>query len=236
MTKGKLIGIGLGAGDPELITVKGLRALQQADIIFYPTSNMEEPHASFSAKILEQLDIETPTQPFHIPMKSPQRMDYYLQAYNSIKKEVLEGKNVAVVSEGDLLFYSTFGYLLKMATADNLPIELIPGIPAFIAGGAISQRPIIEGQNNLKVIALPKDFKTINQALQHNATVVVMKIKGLKGWYEYIKSNQHSFFYAENIGTAKQFNTTNIEDLKNRPIPYFALLIIYGKTDVYPIK
>ncbi len=231
MTKGKLIGVGLGAGDPDLITVKGLRALQQADIIFYPASNMEELHSSFSAKILQQLDIETPMQAFYIPMKSPRREDYYLQAYNSIKKEVLKGKNVTVVSEGDLLFYSTFGYLLKMATANNLPIELIPGIPAFIAGGAISQRPIIEGQNNIKIIALPKNFEAINQALEYNATVVIMKIKVLKGWYEYIKSNQHSFFYAENIGTTEQFSTTNIEDLKNRPIPYFALLIIYKKTD-----
>ncbi len=228
MTKGKLTGIGLGAGDPELLTIKGLKALQQADIIFYPSSNMEDPGSSFSAKILKQLDIETPMQAFHIPMKSDKRTDHYLQAYNNIKSEILQGKNTAVVSEGDLLFYSTFGYLLKMAAADKLPIELIPGIPAFIAGGAISQRPIIEGQNNMKVIALPKDFETISKALQHNATVVVMKIKVLKGWYEYLKSEQLSFFYAEKIGTTEQFSTTNIEELKDRPIPYFALLIIYN--------
>ncbi len=231
MITGKLIGIGLGAGNPDLITVKALRALQQADIIFYPTADIQHADSSFSSKILKQLQVETPMQPFHIPMKSAQRMAYYQQAYHDIKAEVLGGKNVAVVSEGDLLFYSTFGYLLEMAKADALPLELISGIPAFIAASALSEQPIIEGDHSIQVIALPKSFQQITQALEHNATVVVMKIKVLKDWYHFLKTNSYSFFYAEKIGTSQQFITSSIEDLKDRQLPYFALLILKQNKD-----
>ena len=228
MIKGKLIGIGLGPGDPDLITLKGFKALKEADIIYYPSSSMGENKNSFSATILQQIDISTPTKPFLIPMKSSDRLSYYNSAYKDIKNDILSGKKVAVVSEGDLLFFSTFGYILKLASSDKLPLELIPGIPAFIAAGSLSQRPIVEGQNNIKIIALPVNFKQITKALEANSTIVIMKMKILKGWYEFLKSNNLDFFYAEQIATSNEYSTTNIEDLKGKTIPYFATLIIYN--------
>ena len=69
---------------------------------------------------------------------------YYCEAFGQIKAALEKGKNVVMISEGDLLFYSTFGYIFKMACEEGIPCQLIPGIPAFIAAGTLGVRPLAE--------------------------------------------------------------------------------------------
>jgi precorrin-2/cobalt-factor-2 C20-methyltransferase len=226
--QGKLIGVGLGPGDPELITVKGLKALQTADVIFYPATNLSVTNQiSFSASILDALNLDTLCMPLYIPMSGKNRAENYKKAFDIIYKEYLAGKSVVVVSEGDLLFYSTFGYLLNLAKEHELEVELIPGIPAFVAAGSQAQQAIVEGNQQFKVIARPADFGEITTGLQNNATLVVMKISVLEGWYDFLKQCKRPFFYIERVGTVHQFSTTEIKDLALRKIPYFSLIIFY---------
>ncbi len=226
--QGKLIGVGLGPGDPELITLKGLKALKNADVIFYPATDMSATNQiSFSARILDALDLDTPCVPLHIPMSGKNRAENYKKAFDIIYKEYQAGKSVAVVSEGDLLFYSTFGYLLELAKEHQLEVELIPGIPAFIAAGSQAERAIVEGNKQFKVIARPGNFDEITIGLQNNATLVVMKISVLEDWYAFLKQCKRPFFYIERVGTEHQFSTTDIKDLAFRKIPYFSLIIFY---------
>ncbi len=226
--KGKLIGVGLGPSDPELITVKGLKALQSADVVFYPASDISDTgQTSFSARILDALDLNVPCRPLLIPMSGKNRKENYQNAFKIIKKEYDSGKKVVVVSEGDLLFYSTFGYLLKIAQQHNIECELIPGIPAFIAAGAEGKQAIVEGNQRLSVIARPKNFNEIEAVLEENSTLVVMKISILDNWYTFLKDKQRPFFYIERVGTAKQFSTSDFNDLEFRKIPYFSLILFY---------
>ena len=228
MNKGTLTGVGLGPGDPELITIKGYRALQAADIIFYPVTALnDDKERSFSLQILHKLKIEKPCRPIMIPMKGKQRHDYYEEAFNIIKTAYEAGGNIVVVSEGDLLFYSTFGYLYKMALDEKIPCHLIPGIPAFIAAGSLGQLPLVEKEKGLQVIAKPENFEAITKAMNQHTTLVVMKMSVLKGWYAFLKDEATPFLYAEQVGTENQFFTSDVEELQFRKIPYFSLLIIY---------
>ena len=230
MNKGKITGVGLGPGDPELITIKGYRALQAADIIFYPvTSVAEGQEHSFSVVILDMLEINKPCQPLLFPMHGKQNEKYYREAFDAIRTACEEGKNVVLVSEGDLLFYSTFGYIFKLAQEEAVPCQLIPGIPAFIAAGTSGTRPLAEKDQGLEVIARPKNFGAVAEALERQTTVVVMKISVLKDWYSFLKDCGHPFLYAERVGTGNEFYTTIADDLECRRIPYFSLLIIYPK-------
>jgi precorrin-2/cobalt-factor-2 C20-methyltransferase len=224
-----LTGVGLGPGDPELITVKGLKALKQADVIFYPATSRDEGQIiSYSKKILDYFSLEATCKPMLFPMKSKHRGDYYEIAYKAIRQDMQRGYRVAAVSEGDLLFYSTFGYLMKMAQADKLTCELIPGIPAFIHSAAIGQKPLLEDQEGLTVIARPHSFDQIQQSLSTGHTLVVMKMSLLRdNWPDFLAKCRNSFFYIEKAGTAEQFSTTLADDLINRPIPYFSLIIFY---------
>jgi precorrin-2/cobalt-factor-2 C20-methyltransferase len=226
MTTGTLTGVALGPGDPDLITVKGLKILQNADLIFYPETTATH---SFSLGILKQLNVKTPAIPLYIPMSGKQREQIYQKAFAKIKVEIYKGKNIAIISEGDLLFYSTFGYLLKLARADKIKCNIVPGIPAFIAAGALAKRSIVEGNTGLKVIAKPHNFDEIKNAIKQNTTVVIMKMNFLTRWDEFLKNTQSNFLYAERVGTKEQFFTSDANELEQRKIPYFSLLIIYNK-------
>lgn len=229
MSLGKLIGVALGPGDPELITLKGLKALQNADLIFYPASSIKESKViSFSYDILKQLNVETECLPLVIPMTGKNREMHYQKAFDEIHEELKKGKNVAVVSEGDALFYSTFGYILKIAQEANVDCKVIPGIPAFIATGAEGEKSVTEGDQALKVIARPKGFEEIEEALKENQTLVVMKMSVLDKWSDFLEKQNRSFFYIERVGTPQQYSTSNVQDLKLRTIPYFSLIIIYA--------
>ncbi|WP_010663896.1 precorrin-2 C(20)-methyltransferase [Marinilabilia salmonicolor] len=226
----KLTGIGLGPGDPEMVTLKALKALRQADVIYYPATYSKSGSVkSYSLEILQQLDITTECRPLNIPMTDKNRDEIYRKAYQIIKESLEEGKEVAVVNEGDVLFYSTFGYLFKMAKADNMECCVISGIPAFIAAGSLGDIPLVEGNSGFNVIARPKSFAQISQMLQANPddTLVVMKMKVLTGWYHHLKQCSRPFLYVEKAGTTDGFVTSKVEDLKDREIPYFSVIIFY---------
>lgn len=225
-----LTGVGLGPGDPEMITLKALNALNSADIIFYPATYSKDGEVqSWSLKILEQLDITTGCRPLVIPMTDKDREVNYQKAYGLIREELDKGKSVAVVNEGDVLFYSTFGYLLKLAKADGIQCEVISGVAAFIAAGSTGQNPIVEGNSGFNLIARPKSFGQIAELLQSRPgdILVVMKMKVLDGWYDFLKQCSRPFLYVEKAGTHEQFATSDAEELKEREIPYFSLIIFY---------
>lgn len=224
-----LIGVALGPGDPELITVKGLKALQDADVIYYPASVVDGDNiASFSKPILDAHALETECKPLCFPMTGKNREAFYQEAYEVLNADVLAGKKVVIVNEGDLLFYSTFGYVLAIAKADGMVVEAISGIPAFVASGAAALTPIVEGNTTFTVIARPQSFEQIKEAIDNKCSVVVMKMKVLKGWYDFLKEEKCPFTYIEKVGTAQQYITSDIDDLKDRVLPYFALIMFEG--------
>lgn len=227
--QGHITAVGLGPGDTELVTIKGYKALKKADVIYYPASSIKEDNiTSFSLQILDDLDLTTPVKAMHFPMKSAKRIQYYQQAFNQIKKDYRAGMEIAIVSEGDVLFYSTFGYLLKYIQEDELSHSIIPGIPAFIATGTLGERPIIEGNGSTKIIACPDNFNEIKSILKDAGTLVIMKLSKIKNWDSFFEKLTVPFLYAERVGTEKQFFTNNAKDLIGRRIPYFSILIIYN--------
>ena len=227
---GQLFGVGLGPGDPELITVKGLKTLQEADVIFYPASKIEEGNIqSFSLPILEQLEVKATCLPLHTPMTGKGREDFYQKAFEQVNDRLQQGDNVVVVSEGDILFYSTFGYLLALAKVQGVQCQLIPGMPAFVAAAAQGEQALVEGNSGFKVIARPQDYSHLRQAVNKGDTVVVMKMSVLKDWYAFLKEEKRDFLYIEKAGTEAQFVSSDVEDLNGRDIPYFSLIIFYGE-------
>ena len=129
--------VSLGPGEAELITLKGLKALQNADCIFCPETPVRDGHSlSRAADIMLRLDIPANRiRRFSLPM-SKQRTDA-LNAYDQVYAAALSlhhaGKKVAIVAEGDAGFYSSVHYIYEKLQAAGIPVEQIAGIPAFIA-------------------------------------------------------------------------------------------------------
>nr|WP_320119956.1 precorrin-2 C(20)-methyltransferase [uncultured Marinifilum sp.] len=231
--KGKVVGVALGPGDPELITLKALKYLQIAEKIYFPaTKGPKGDLSSFSLLILEQLNLdESRFVPVNVPMSKDR--SYAEKAYSSlylqIEKDIAEGKQVAVVSEGDISFFSTFSYLLNDLNKNQINFEMIPGVPAFILGGSIGKLPLVTLQDKLTVAPDVKNEEELKFLLEQNETLVLMKMSKIRHWIkEFIEQNKFQFFYGEYLGTEKQFTCKDMDSLKNRKIPYFAILIFYG--------
>lgn len=232
-------GIGLGPGDPELITVKAIKALEAADVIFYPATSIKDGEVrSFSLNILKQLDLKVDCRPLLIPMTGKNREKRYRDAYRQVKNEMDKGKKVVVVNEGDVLFYSTFGYLFEMARSDGKECRVIPGIPAFIAAAGAGTRPLADGKAGLQVMAAPESFNHIRQFFKQHPkdTLVVMKMKLLDGWCDFINECQRPFLYVEKMGTKDEYVTSDSEHLRNRDIPYFSLIIFYPEEEKIEVE
>ncbi|MBC8442312.1 MAG: precorrin-2 C(20)-methyltransferase [Deltaproteobacteria bacterium] len=151
---GKLFGVGVGPGDPELITVKAVRVIKEADIIFTAASTkntyslaveIASPYISTSAQI-EKLSF-----PMTKDVKEVEAA--WIHNAKQIAGELKQGKNAVFLTLGDPTTYSTFGYILKkmaciMPEAD---IETIPGITSFHAASARLNRILVEGEESLLV-------------------------------------------------------------------------------------
>ncbi|TRX70220.1 precorrin-2 C(20)-methyltransferase [Carboxylicivirga sp. M1479] len=231
MEKGSIYGVALGPGDPELITLKALKCLQRVDVIFYPTTlNSKGQKSSMAMRVLKYLELdEAKLRPVEVAMKYDRTE--VNRTYHHLANECItlckQGKNVAVVSEGDISFYSTFAYLIDDIKQAQLNYEMIPGVPAFILGGSLGKLPVCT--QNDKVLVLPQvdDEAALARYTQENETVVLMKVSKVKKWIaSFIEAQQLSFFYGEYMGTDKEFTCNSIALLKERRIPYFSIIII----------
>jgi precorrin-2/cobalt-factor-2 C20-methyltransferase len=232
--KGKIYGISLGPGDPDLITIKGLKILQKSDKIYYPGSLLPNGKTtSFSLPILQhhQLD-EKKLVGMFLKMSDDrtQAEATYMATFESMLEDYNNGLTIVFVSEGDSLFYSTFAYLLEHIQQHQLDVEIIAGVPSFILGAAQHQLPLAILNEKIAIIPRVKSSLELKTTLNEYDTVVLIKIRSvLKDISPFLKTSGLTIMYCERLGTSQQYITTNIEDIKNREIPYFSLLIIKKK-------
>ena len=228
---GKIYGISLGPGDPELITLKGLKILQESDLIFYPGSiSREGKKDSYVLPMLLHHHLEEEKlQGFFIRMSEDRSLaeEVYTETFHEIRKAFAEGKKISIVCEGDLSFYASFSYLLERLQQADIPLELVPGINSFSLGAARQQIPLC--LQNEKVAILPREtsIEKVEEMLEDFSTVILMKIRS--GWAKLssgLVSKDWKFYYCERLGTHDEFISSNIREVQEREIPYFSLLII----------
>lgn len=229
--------VSLGPGDPELITLKGLRTLQKADIILSPATKTDNGKVSSrAAHILNQLGIsENKIKLFALPMSKDrsQAMKVYDEMYETAVSCHSQSSSIAIVAEGDAGFYSSIHYIYDRLHASGIPVQCIPGIPAFIACGAVAGLHIVQQEERLMVIPGNTTAKELADLLADNITVVIMKLSQcVSAIHECITVHpSYIYHYFENAGTDKEYYSTDVSELKQKKYPYFSLLIIQ-KPDV----
>jgi len=151
---GKLFGVGVGPGDPELITVKAVRIIKGADIIFTAASTKNT--YSLAVEIATPyISVSAPIKKLSFPMtKDVKEVEAaWINNTKQIAKELKQGKNAVFLTLGDPTTYSTFGYILKkmICIMPEAEIETIPGITSFHAASARLNRILVEGEESLIV-------------------------------------------------------------------------------------
>lgn len=167
MQKGTLYGVSVGPGDPELLTLKAVRLLREADVIAVPDSGNGKNTA---LAIVAEWASEDKLQYFHTPMI---RDKLKLQEnYNEISIEIAKlldaGKNVAFITLGDATIYSTYSYIYSILTARGYDAKFIPGVPSFCAAAAALGIPLCEGNEMLHVIPASHDSTEAGMCLSGN--------------------------------------------------------------------
>lgn len=177
MKNGVFYGIGVGPGDPELLTVKAIHAIESADVLIAPKTEKKEGSVALSiAKPYLKPDVEIVYQVFPM-VKGFEQND---SAWEANKAEILAllraGKNVAFLTLGDPMFFSTYIYVYRLLEHEDVRIETIPGIPAFAAIGSQVGYPIVEGNEVLTIIPATAEQEKIERAMEASDNVVLMKV------------------------------------------------------------
>ena len=232
--RGKIVAVSLGPGDPGLITVKGLEALKSADKIYFPGSLFTGGRKnSYSLSILKHFHLDPgKLKGFYLQMSLDREgtEKLYETTFEEIKTGYQAGQAIAIVSEGDTGTYSSFSYLLNHFQKAQIPVQMIPGITSYALAAACQQVSLC--LQNEKLIILPRvqSEEELLQCLAHYNTIVLMKIKSvLPLVFKVLASRQVRIFYGERLGTGEEFTSEDLEEIKHRKIPYFALMIVRKK-------
>lgn len=174
--KGILYGVGVGPGDPEMMTLQAVKTIALADIVAAPHTGEERSvaldiaRAHTQGKRVEYLDM---------PMTHDKRV---LNAAHDAAAAVIcawlnEGKTVVFLTLGDVSIYSTFAYVQRRVEARGYAVQLIPGVPAMCAMAAKLGKPIVEGRECVRVIPAlsAAGVADVVEAAESGENVVVMK-------------------------------------------------------------
>ena len=176
--KGKLIGIGVGPGDTELLTLKAAKVLKSVPVIFSPKSSKEKESIALSIvkPILEErkdykrLMLVEPIFPMIEDKKELEKI--WTSASEMIAQYLDSGRDVAFITLGDTSIFSTYSYVQRKLI-DRYEIETIPGITSFTACAAAKNKALVE-QNDILTI-VPKIDDRLEDVLEFSDSVVLMK-------------------------------------------------------------
>ena len=177
MRKGKLLGIGVGPGNHELLTIKAFNALKEVKVICAPKSAVSKPSLALSIvkPVLDDrkdnFDILEPLFPMIEDKKALNR--YWNDAVLLIIQKLNNGLDVAFITLGDPTIYSTFSYIESRIADQGFNVEIIPGITSFTGCAATAGISLAEKDEIMVIV--PKVDERLEQILEYADTFVIMK-------------------------------------------------------------
>lgn len=224
----------LGPGDPDLVTLKTLKALKAADTIIVPaTTTADGTESSRAAAIITAHVPDAPIHTFRLPMSHDRQAA--ISAYDEVCLTALaawgNGRRVVIAVEGDVSIYASIHYVMDALIAHGATVEQLPGIPSFIASAGAMQLSLVSGRERLVVLPGLDDQEALTQILQTGGVAVVMKLSGsARAVKHYVEGHdENRYDYIENTGHATEYHTSSRDDIISRPFPYFSLIIIRKK-------
>lgn len=221
----EFIGIGVGPGDPELVTMLAVQALKQLDVLFVPAA--KKGGDSFALEIIKKyLKGDVHVVHRHFPMVDMNdAMPSIRVIADEIKAMVDQGKTVGFITLGDPMIYSTYGYLLQ-CLKNSVQAKTIPGISSFSAIASATNHILVEGDQPLVVYPCTGDLQKLEEMLKTFDALVLMKVyRHYKEVVALLKKHEliHCAVAVRNFGRADE------EHLKldgNEDMGYFTTILI----------
>jgi precorrin-2/cobalt-factor-2 C20-methyltransferase len=237
MSTGKLIGVGVGPGDPELITLKAIRALARADVVAHFAKAGNASHArTIAAQHLHPQVTELPLL-YPITTELPKcskdyrdaLRDFYEQAATTIAAHLEASRTVAVICEGDPLFYGSYMHL-HTRLAPRFPVEIIAGVTGMSGCWSAAATPIAQGDDIFTVLPATLPEEELARRLSDADAAVVMKVG------RHLPKVRRALATSGRLPRAVYVERGTMADAKLVPLaakldddaPYFAIVLVPG--------
>ncbi|MBI05263.1 MAG: precorrin-2 C(20)-methyltransferase [Pelagibacteraceae bacterium] len=231
---GRLYGVGVGPGDPELLTLKALRILKSVPVLAWPAP---EEGPSLARQIVaehlpgtqREIAIRMPLLPARFPSD-----DVYDKAAIEIDDALSAGDDVAVICEGDPFFYGSFMYLFGRLVGDHA-IEVVPGVSSLTACAAALGSPLSAKNDVLSVIPGPLDAKTLAKRLVEADAAAIIKVGR---HLEKIRSVLADLGLSENAryierATMDKQRVVRLADVGDGDAPYFSMILLHKRAQAW---
>ena len=238
MKEGLLLGVGVGPGDPELLTLKAIRALESADVVahFAKAGNASNARAT-AAKYLQSTTRELPLL-YPVTTEHPTDDAAYRCAIEQFFDEsaatiagLLEaGQVVAVLSEGDPLFFGSYMHI-HVRLMNRFRTEVIPGVTSMSGCWSAAGLPIVQGDDVLTVLPGTLPQSELVRRLSQNEPTVVMKLgRNLpKVRRSLIESNRLTNAIYVERGTMHNERLMPLAEKSDDSAPYFAIVLVTNR-------
>ncbi|WP_368911973.1 precorrin-2 C(20)-methyltransferase [Taklimakanibacter deserti] len=225
---GTFYGLGVGPGDPELITLKAWRLISQVPVIAYPAANGNDSLArSIAAPFIPEDVIELAID---VPMRRERApaQEAYDAAAQAIASHLDQGRDVAFLCEGDPLFYGSFAYLLTRL-AQNYLTQVVPGISSITACAAAINRPLAARNDILKVLPGTLDASRLKQEIISSDAIAIMKVgqhfDKIRGVLSELGLAGQAIIIEK--ATLDDEKVTRLADVPEGERPYFSTILVY---------
>jgi precorrin-2 C20-methyltransferase/precorrin-3B C17-methyltransferase len=236
-TTGRFWGVGVGPGDPELITRKGARLIEDADVIAFHAGVGKESNARRIADSLIPADVieEQLTYPVttgvtdHPGGYAGALAQFYEESAARLAAHLDAGRDVVLLAEGDPLFYGSFMYMHDRL-AEHYPTEIVPGVPAFVAATAAAASPLVRQTDVLTVLPGTLPEPELARRLADTDAAVIMKLgrtfPAVRRALEAAGRLDHAL-YVERASMPEE-RWLPVADVDADSVPYFSLIVVTG--------
>lgn len=231
--RGTLYGVGVGPGDPELITVKAFRILKEADVVAYPKKRQGSKSYAHAIVDMYVHPSEKEMLGLVFPMtKDPDTLQaHWMKTVESLWAHLREGRDVAFVTEGDPNLYSTWIHMARMMKQVHPEVETlsVPGISSALGAAARLGIHLADGDEQFAIIPATEDWAAMRKALADHDTVVFLKVaKVLDGMIDLLAEldllNQASV--VTKVTSAEEQVFHDVKQLKGQELNYLTLMVV----------
>ncbi|WP_431086264.1 precorrin-2 C(20)-methyltransferase [Paenibacillus sp. 8b26] len=230
---GTLYGVGVGPGDPELITVKAYRMIRECAVVAYPKKR--RGGKSYAHEIVELY--VNPEEKEMLGLIFPMTKDPVVLEREWNKTVVAcwealsQGKDVAFVTEGDPNLYSTFIHLARLMKElhPEVPIVSIPGISSVLGAAAALELPLADGDQQVGIIPATDDREAMKRAIENHDTVVFIKVAKVLDLIldvlDELNLGEHASVITK-VTSPYEMVWRNARELRGQELEYLSLMVV----------
>ncbi|MEX0347357.1 MAG: precorrin-2 C(20)-methyltransferase [Rhizobiaceae bacterium] len=234
---GTLFGVGTGPGDPELLTLKAVDVIKRADVLAYfakrgNSSNARRIAEKYVPSGIEEVPLLYPVTTElskHCEAYKSQIAEFYDRSSEELAAHLASGKSVAVLSEGDPLFYGSYMHI-HVRLAQRFRTEVVPGVTAMSGCWSQAETPIAQGDDITTVLPGTIAEDLLTRKLENSEAVIIMKVgRNLAKIRRALETTGRlsSAVYVERATMSNGF-TVPLADKSGDDAPYFSIVLVPG--------